>query len=329
MKNEKRLKILNSLDFLRGFESAARHLSFTRAGQELDITQSAVSRQVKALEEQLSVELFHRHIRALSLTEHGHVFYAAISGALAEIEAAIWSFSSGGVRRSISLSTTVPFAALWLIPRLGSFTTRHPEIDVHVSTARESEDLSRKRLDLVVRFVPARMSLAQARPLFHEHGVAVASPALAATLRAPRDLERHVLLHVDDAGDEWPWLAWKSFLSMLGVPPLRQMRTLHFTQYDQVIQAALDGHGVALGRRPLVDRLLARGRLVELFPEYTVDAGRYVLVENPETSQRADVTMLRQWLLQESQQQGVPARAGGRGGVMPGLGEVPWVASGS
>ena len=141
----KRLRSMPSLDFLRGFECAARHLSFTRAGQELNVTQSAVSRQVKALEEQLRID---RHIRSLTLTDKGRELYDAISFALSDLESVIGKLSSSVGQRAISLSTTVSFAALWLIPRLGSFRASYPDIDVRVSATSEIEDLKRKRLHL-------------------------------------------------------------------------------------------------------------------------------------------------------------------------------------
>ena len=148
----KRLRSMPSLDFLRGFECAARHLSFTRAGQELNVTQSAVSRQVKALEEQLRIGFFHRHIRSLTLTDKGRELYDAISFALSDLESVIGKLSSSVGQRAISLSTTVSFAALWLIPRLGSFRASYPDIDVRVSATSEIEDLKRKRLHLTVRY---------------------------------------------------------------------------------------------------------------------------------------------------------------------------------
>ncbi|SMG01643.1 LysR substrate-binding domain-containing protein [Burkholderia singularis] len=303
MRSSKRLKNMPSLDFLRGFECAARHLSFTRAGQELNITQSAVSRQVKALEEQLSIELFHRHIRALTLTDKGRALYDAISIALSDIESTIGELSACVGQRSISLSTTVSFAALWLIPRLGSFRMLHPDIDVRVSATSEIEDLKRKRLHLAVRYAGAQTSTSDARVLFRESVVAVGSPSLIAgygELRTPADLSRHVLLHIDDARGERPWYTWNHLLKELGVPRLRPAGALYFSQYDQLVQAAVDGHGIAIGRRPLIDGLLRQGRLVELFPDCTVDSGSYVLIENGDTCNESDVAVLTGWLLQEA-----------------------------
>jgi len=294
-----------SLDFLRGFECAARHLSFTRAAHELNVTQSAVSRQVKALEEQLGIELFHRHIRSLTLTDKGRELYDAISIALSDLESVVGKLSSSVGQRSISLSTTVSFAALWLIPRLGSFRASYPDIDVRVSATSEIEDLKRKRLHLAVRYVGPYTPLDDSQVLFRERVVAVCSPALAATigdhpLMKPDDLSQHVLLHLDDPRGEWPWYAWNNLLKALGAPRLRPAGALYFSQYDQLVQAAVDGHGVALGRRPLIDRLLKQGRLVELFSHYAVASGSYVIVHNYDACNEFDIAALSTWLLEQA-----------------------------
>ncbi|KML53584.1 LysR family transcriptional regulator [Burkholderia cepacia] len=301
----KRLRSLPSLDFLRGFECAARHLSFTRAGQELNVTQSAVSRQVKALEEQLRIELFHRHIRSLTLTDKGRELYDAIAFALSDLESVIGKLSSSVGQRSISLSTTVSFAALWLIPRLGSFRASYPDIDVRVSATSEIEDLKRKRLHLAVRYAGPCTSTDDTEVLFRERVVAVCSPSLVsaagdAASMVPSDLDKHVLLHLDDPRGEWPWHAWSHLLRELGVPRLRPAGALYFSQYDQLVQAAVDGHGIAIGRRPLVDGLLKQGRLVELFPHCTVGSGSYVLVQNPDACNEFDIAVLTNWLLEQA-----------------------------
>ncbi|PRF98709.1 LysR substrate-binding domain-containing protein [Burkholderia ambifaria] len=301
----KRLRGMPSLDFLRGFECAARHLSFTRAGQELNVTQSAVSRQVKALEEQLRIELFHRHIRSLTLTDKGRELYDAISIALSDLESVVGKLSSSVGQRSISLSTTVSFAALWLIPRLGSFRASYPDIDVRVSATSEIEDLKRKRLHLAVRYAGPCTPLDDTQVLFRERVVTVCSPSLATAVggrpsMTPDDLDKHVLLHLDDPRGEWPWYAWSNLLKALGVPRLRPVGALHFSQYDQLVQAAVDGHGIAIGRRPLIDGLLKQGRLVELFPHCTVPSGSYAVVQNPDACNEFDIAVLTNWLLDEA-----------------------------
>jgi LysR family transcriptional regulator, glycine cleavage system transcriptional activator len=300
----KRLKNLPSLDFLRGFEAAARHLSFTKAGQELNITQSAVSRQVKTLEEQLGLELFHRQIRALTLTENGRALYAAFSSTMAELESAVSKLHANAEQRSISVSTTVSFAALWLIPRLGRFRTLHPGIDVRVSATSEVQDIKRKRLNLAVRYARLNMRHPDAHLLFEEQVVAVCSPGLLAPGAPPLltagDLEHQVLLHMDDACGSWPWYRWDNLLEELEEPGLKPAGALYFSQYDQLIQAAVDGHGIALGRRPLIDRLIEQRRLAVLFDSRSIESGAYYLVTDqlPEAGSEADA--LIKWLIEEA-----------------------------
>lgn len=305
MTRPKRLRHLPSLNFLRGFECAARHLSFTKAAQELNLTQSAISRQVKAIEEQLGLELFHRDCRSLTLTNDGHELYRTVALGLAEIEASIVDFSSCLEHRLISLSTTAPFAALWLIPRLRSFRLRYPDIDVWVCTGSEIDTPRQERSHLAVRYLAPHLLLADAHVLFEEHVVAVCSPAIAESvdhgLDDPSDLCRHTLLHIGDAQTDWPWYSWRHFT---GEPRLKPAAALYFTQYDQLIQAAVEGHGIALGRRPLVDELIRQGRLVTLFDGYSVASGSYVLVENEDARPEAGADSLANWLLDECHSDG-------------------------
>ena len=147
---------LPSLDLLRGFEAAARLLSFTRAAQELHVTQSAVSRQIKTLEEQLGVRLFRRLNRALLLTEEGQALSHAVAGALSGIEQAVTRLTGLAENRPITLTTTVSFAALWLVPRLARFRAAHPHTDVRLSASNELVDLGREHFDLAIRFCEPR-----------------------------------------------------------------------------------------------------------------------------------------------------------------------------
>jgi LysR family transcriptional regulator, glycine cleavage system transcriptional activator len=304
MGSRKRLKSLPSLDFLRGFEAAARHLSFTKAGQELNITQSAVSRQVKALEDQLGLELFHRQIRALTLTDSGRALYASFSGAMLELEAAVSRLYASADHRSISISTTVSFAALWMIPRLGGFRLRHPGIDVRVSATSEVQDIKRKRLNLAVRYARPNVQYPDSIRLFEEEVVAVGSPSLVTSgphpLNSPHDLEHHVLLHMDDTCGTWPWYTWDNLLDELGEPGLKPAGALYFSQYDQLIQAAVDGHGIALGRRPLTDGLVQQARLAELFTRCSVASGAYFLVTDHDPDPDSEAAALIKWLQEEA-----------------------------
>ena len=147
--------VIPSLDLLRGFEAAARLLSFTKAGEELHLTQSAVSRQIKELEDQLGVALFQRRHRALALTEAGQQFYAASAQVLTTVRAAADRIRALGGRRTLSVTTTQSFASLWLIPRLAGFTRAHSDVDVRISADSRVLDMERDGLDVAVRHGPA------------------------------------------------------------------------------------------------------------------------------------------------------------------------------
>ena len=151
----KKRNALPALDLLIGFEAAARHLSFTKAGEELFLTQSAISRQIKELEASLGVALFQRRHRALVLTEAGQQFYAASAQVLTTMRAATERLRAQTGKRSVSLTTTHSFAALWLIPRLAGFTRAHPGVDVRITAETRVQDLERDGLDIAIRHGPA------------------------------------------------------------------------------------------------------------------------------------------------------------------------------
>src|SRR5919204_3724360 len=178
--------VLPSLDLLAGFEAAARHLSFTKAGAELFLTQSAVSRQIKELEDQLGVPLFHRRHRALVLTEAGQQLYAAAAQVITTMRAATERLrSQSGRKRPLSLTTTHSFAALWLIPRLAGFTRTHPGVDVRITAETRVQDLDRDGLDIALRHGPASLAGPDAVRLFGERVFPVCSPKLLRDKKRP------------------------------------------------------------------------------------------------------------------------------------------------
>ena len=182
---------LPSLDLLQGFEAAARHLSFTKAGEELFITQSAVSRQIKELEDKLGVELFHRRHRALVLTDAGQQLYAAAAQVLTTMRTATSRLRAQQGKRPLAVTTTASFAALWLIPRLAGFRRTHPEVDVRITADTRVQDLERDGLDLAIRHGPASLAGPNAVRLFGEKVFPVCSPKLIKKLplREPADLK--------------------------------------------------------------------------------------------------------------------------------------------
>jgi DNA-binding transcriptional LysR family regulator len=296
---------LPPLDLLLGFEAAARHLSFTKAGEELFLTQSAVSRQIKELESQLGVALFERRHRALSLTEAGQQFYASAAQVLATVRAATERLrDQAGRRRPLSVTTTHSFAALWLIPRLAGFTRTHPGVDVRITAETRVQDLERDGLDVAIRHGPPSLAGPNAVRLMGERVFPVCSPQLLKKipLEKPSDLARHVLLQYDDPDGRHPWLHWKTWLEVERIADLRPSGTLSFSGYEQIIPAAVAGHGVALGRSPLVKNLIGSGELVAPFKSTADPARAYFAVVSNSAEGRPEVADFLHWLRVEAKQ---------------------------
>lgn len=294
---------LPSLDLLRGFVAVARRLSVTQAAADLFLTQSAVSRQIRALEDHLGRPLFIRQHRALALTADGDRLYRLSDAWLTQLGAQIDAMRQRTGLPPVTLTATIGAVSLWLLPRLGEFQATHPGIDVRVSAGNRLVDLEREGIDLALRYGPATSQPPEALRLFDEKMVVVASPALGLQpeLEA-NDLAKLTLLEYDDAAR--PWMDWTEWLAALGLSAAeaKPRARLAFSQYDQVIYAALAGHGVALGRAPLVAAMLADGRLTALRPRTTplLPDFAYWLIPR----QGADTASRRQlgaWLVEEAE----------------------------
>jgi len=302
--NAKPTPRLPSLDLLKGFEAAARLLSFTRAGEELHLTQSAVSRQIKDLEEQLGVTLFERRHRALALTEAGRALFPAAAQVLQAMRAATDRLRALSARRALAVTTTHSFAALWLIPRLARFTRAHPGVDVRIAADTRVQDLEREGLDIAIRHGAASLAGPNALRLFGERVFPVCSPKLLADpkrpLHQPADLRHHVLLQYDDPDGRHPWLHWKTWLEVERLTDLRPAGSLLFSGYEQIIPAAIAGNGVALGRSPLVREALASGELVAPFKRSADPARAYFAIVSKNSAVRPEVAEFLAWLRAEA-----------------------------
>lgn len=289
---------LPPLDLLVAFEVVARHGSITLAAAERFITQSALSRQIQALESALGVMVFERRHRALVLTPAGERLLAATRAALTQLGEAVAAVRAPRPPAPLALTTTPSFAALWLIPRLASFTGEHPGVDVRIDASFERRDLQRDGFDLAVRYGAAQGAAGEW--LFGEVLVPVCSPALLRSkphpLRTPADLVHHTLLQVADPGGVSMPLDWAPWLRQLGQPQLQPAARLTFNSYNEAVAAALAGHGVALGRRPLIDALLKKRQLAVPFGEATNTAHGYFLLLSPVTASRPDAQALAVWL---------------------------------
>jgi LysR family transcriptional regulator, glycine cleavage system transcriptional activator len=297
---------LPSLDLLRGFEAAARNLSFTRAAEELFVTQSAVSRQVKTIEDHLGVALFARRHRALLLTEAGHDLYRATAQALRQLTDAATKIRERAGGRTLTVTATIGFASLWLIPRLTDFRSQRPGIDIRIAANNKMLDLERQGIEVAIRYCMPKAAPEGAIKLFGEVVLPVCSPKLvtrAAPLAAPGDLRHHVLLHYERPDGVTPWLSWTVWLETMQLPGLKPAGSLRFSQYDQTIQAAIDGQGVALGTSPLVRQLIRQGRLIAPLAKKFESSRAYYLVISAEAAGRPEVKDFAAWLVRQAKQE--------------------------
>jgi LysR family transcriptional regulator, glycine cleavage system transcriptional activator len=204
----------------------------------------------------------------------------------------------------LSITTTTGFASLWLIPRLGRFTALHPDIDVRISATTDMLDLERSLIDLAIRYCKPEILQQGAIRLFGEEMIPVCSRVLlrdkTRPLKSPQDLAHHTLLHFDYAGAETMYMDWATWLTALGVGELKCAGALHFSQYEQMIQAAISGQGVALGRQPLVSDLIESGALVAPFKQTLVGSRAYFIIESRLSPAKPQVREFAQWLLAEA-----------------------------
>ncbi|MFQ5985343.1 MAG: transcriptional regulator GcvA [Alphaproteobacteria bacterium] len=300
---------LPPLNALRAFEAAARHLSFTRAADELYVTHAAISHQVKALEERLGVELFRRLNRSVRLTDAGQAYLPVVRDAFDRIAEATERLRASDTTGALTVSTTHSFAVRWLVSRLGAFREKHPDIDVRLTPSLHLVDFAREEVDVAVRYGRGGWPGLRADRLLTLTVFLLCSPRLLEgryPLRTPKDLRYHTLLH-DDLGEDWrPWLL---AAGVDGVDPTRGPR---FHGASLVLQAAVEGQGVALTHSALAAADLAAGRLVKPFDiSLPTDFAYYVVC--PEASaERPKVAAFREWLLAEArgEEAAAPAAAG-------------------
>jgi LysR family glycine cleavage system transcriptional activator len=286
---------LPSLNGLRAFEAAARHMSFTRAAAELNVTQTAVSHQIRRLEEQLGTRLFVRRNRALSLTREARDYLPSIRSAFEDLRQATARLRRPEREGVLTVSTTASLATKWLVSRVAAFQDAHPGIAVRISTSAHLVDFQREEVDMAVRYGRGSWPGLRADWLMAERLFPVCSPALLAAkpLREPADLAQHTLLHTSVSREDW-----QLWLTAAGLPlSIAARRGLTFDQGFMAVQAAMEGLGVALGRTRLVEADLAAGRLVAPFDiALPQDAGYYV-VSPVATAGSAKVALFRRWLI--------------------------------
>ena len=289
---------LPPLNALRAFEAAARHGSFKGAAEELHVSQSAISHQVKGLESALTVELFVRKTRAVTLTQSGRIFYPILREAFNRISDGAELIRAPSTAGTVTLQAYSTFTMRWLIPRLPRFQQAHPDILLRLHTSQEDVDFDRSDVDACIMIgQPTHPDLHYAH-LFACELFPVCSPTFLAGAKAlgsPNGLSKQVLLQVHPSASDW-WV----WLEANGVRNANPDAGLSFDSFDLALFAALQGMGVALGEQPYVSRELRSGLLVELFPGRRVrNPNEWYFVCRKEKKDQLKIDAVRQWLLAE------------------------------
>src|SRR5580693_5037026 len=288
---------LPSLNGLRAFEAAARHLSFTRAASELNVTQTAISHQIKRLEEELGLRLFVRQNRALVLTPEARDYLPGVRAAFNDLRLATDRLRRTDNDHVLTVSTLASLAAKWLLPRLTAFQEAHPGIDVRITTSPGLVDFKSGDVDAAIRYGRGHWPGLRADWLMADQLFPVCSPAALIgnrPLRCPEDLKDYTLLHTSGGYDD----DWRLWLTAAGLPTnLSTHPGLTFDLIFMTVQAAIDGIGVAMGRTSYVEADIASGRLVVPFKiTLPADAGFY-LVSPQASADTPKLSAFRQWLL--------------------------------
>lgn len=294
---------LPPLKSLQAFEAAGRHLSFTAAARELNVTPGAISQQMRMLEEFLEVRLFKRLNRAIVLTDAGQLFLPLISKGFDNFGEAVALLRNNRSDGPLTISAAASFISNWLIPRLGRFKARHPEIDVRIDTSNRLVDFMHEDIDLGIRFGNGYYPELQTVFLFSYDLIPVCAPELMQRdkgLEKISDLNNHTLLHSDYGNLDAAFPDWEMWLKVVGADDVDIGHGIYFSQADQLFQAALDGQGVALIANVMVERALAEGRLVQPFSASLPVKMSYHFVTSPAKARIAKVRAFREWILEES-----------------------------
>jgi LysR family glycine cleavage system transcriptional activator len=296
---------------IRAFEAVARLLSFRAAADELHLTQSAISRQIRSLEEEVGVVLFQRGTRHVELTGDGAVLLRAVIPALERLDTGVRQIRSARGRKIVSVTTFASFSSLWLIPRLEAFQRLHPDIDIRISATDSLIDLDEPDIDLALRYCTPEQAPPNAERMFGETLTPAISPWLAEQIRSGRapplaqtaDLAGHTLAEEDNSLASTDYVSWRHWLRLHGHAALQPRRWLYFNFTYQQVQAALAGQAVTLARVALVAEHFARGELIEPFgASARIDSPyAYWLITSPQGSARAEVAQFTQWVLAQAE----------------------------
>ncbi|HEX2552710.1 MAG TPA: transcriptional regulator GcvA [Microvirga sp.] len=294
---------LPPLNALRAFEATARRLSFTEAARELHVTPAALSHQIRGLEERLGLALFHRHTRAIELTEEGRLIYPGIHAAFEGLRETIQRLDRVAQSNVLVVSATPGFTVKWLVPRLYRFLEAHPEIDVRIAASMQKATFEGDGIDVAIRFILGTLPDHHAEKLADDTVLPLCSPRLLdgeRSLREPRDLARHTLIHIDLPSPFPPMPTWEDWLAEVGVEGVDALRGPRFNTVDHAIDAAVEGVGVALAQKIIALGDLQAGRLVVPFgPELPIRARGYHFVCPRGRMAQPKVRAFRDWLFAE------------------------------
>ncbi|EUC20176.1 transcriptional regulator, LysR family [Burkholderia sp. BT03] len=294
-------RLIPSMTALVEFESVARLSSFTVAANELGVTQAAVSRQVKFLEDTLGVRLFHRLHRSIELTEEGEALYLVVAESMQKIAGVFDRLSSGPVQQELVLAATSAFSHFRLLPRLASLKKAQPNLQLRLSTQMFTADLRHKEIDVAVRFGNGRWSDGTATLLFDEEVFPVCSPKWVESRGMPQSLQdvaNAALIESDSTSEGW--MGGEAWFNAVGLPPLRLNFALRCSLYTDAIQAARYGEGIALGWGRLVHDLVETGELVRLPVASLKPNDAYFIVVPHGRTITAATDGLIDWLRQDS-----------------------------
>jgi DNA-binding transcriptional LysR family regulator len=294
-------RLIPSMTALVEFESVARLSSFTVAANELGVTQAAVSRQVKFLEDTLGVRLFHRLHRSIELTEEGEALYLVVAESMQKIAGVFDRLSSGPVQQELVLAATSAFSHFRLLPRLAALKKAQPNLQLRLSTQMFTADLRHKEIDVAVRFGNGRWSDGTATLLFDEEVFPVCSPKWVESRGMPQSLQdvaNAALIESDSTSEGW--MGWEAWFNAVGLRPLRLNFALRCSLYTDAIQAARYGEGIALGWGRLVHDLVETGELVRLPVASLKPNDAYFIVVPHGRTITAATDGLIDWLRQDS-----------------------------
>lgn len=287
---------------LKTFEVTARHMSFTRAADELCISQAAVSHQIKTLEEALQIKLFKRMTRAITLTGEGAILQRSLVDAFGRIDRVLAQLAQGEgrARRRLTVAVTPAFSSRWLVHRLDRFLAAHSQLEVRLVHTVMHTDLGRDSIDLAIRWGDGKWPGVECERLFGTELLPVCSPALlkdGPPLLEPSDLAHYTLLHEDSCDD------WERWFEQAGLAPSLALRGPLIDDSNALMQAALNGQGIALGRMALIRDDLRRGTLVSPFSQTLSTQGAYYMCWRPTRTEQEALTWFSDFLRDEARVQ--------------------------